>query len=253
MAQEQRLAPNLRTMRVLEILGNSDRAMTATEINQQMGLPKQTVHRLCNTLIDEGYLVKEAGGKRLRPARRLRQMASGILAASQIHIARHQILLDVARQVEETVNFVVPEDKGMRYLDRVETAWAFRIQLPIGTRVPFHCTASGKTFLASLPTSSREAMVASLTLPPLTRNTLVKPADLLRELDLIAERGFASDNEEFVEGMVAVAVPVTDLEGRFLAALAFHGPTQRISMDRAIQRVDVLTDGARRLRTALFD
>ena len=74
----------------------------------------------------------------------------GLLYNSRDHMARRQILLNIANKVKETVNFVVPEASGMNYIDRVETDWAFRIQLPIGTNVPFHCTASGKCFLASL-------------------------------------------------------------------------------------------------------
>ena len=105
---------------------------------------------MCNTLSEEGFLFREKPGKKLRPARRLRRLASGLLQASRYHIARHQILLNVAEQVGETVNFVMPEEDGMSYIDRVETDWPFRVQLPVGSHVPFHCTASGKVFLASL-------------------------------------------------------------------------------------------------------
>ena len=54
---------------------------------------------------------------------------------------RRQILLDVAQEVGETVNFAVPRETGMDYLDRVETGWAFRIQLPTGCAraLSLHC------------------------------------------------------------------------------------------------------------------
>ncbi len=42
-----------------------------------------------------------------------------------------------------TCNIATPDRDGMVYIDRVETKWPLRIQLPIGTTVPFHCTASG--------------------------------------------------------------------------------------------------------------
>ena len=82
-------------------------------------------------------------------------MATGLMSASEIHVARRQILEELAARVGETVNFVVPAESGMSYLYRVETDWALRVQLPIGTHVPFHCTASGKTFMASLPEARR--------------------------------------------------------------------------------------------------
>lgn len=252
MTETERIPTNLRTLRILEILGRADRSMSPTEINAQLGLPKQSVHRLCKTLIAEGYLVRDTSAKGLRPSRRAREMASGILFASRFHIARHQVLLDIAEQVSETVNFVVPEEEGMIYMDRVETDWPFRIQLPVGSHVPFHCTASGKTFLASLAPAFRRAMVDSLSLKAWTDNTLVDKGKLLAELDEIDKQGFALDREEFMLGMVAIAVPVHDRAGNFFAALAFHGPTQRLSIDRLLDNRAVLSDGANRLTKAIF-
>lgn len=252
MGNEGRIPTNLRTLRILEVLGNSDKSMSPTEINSHLKLPKQTVHRLCKTLIEEGYLIRDTNDRGLRPSRRLRNMASGILFASRFHLARHQVLLDIAEEVKETVNFVVPEDEGMTYLDRVETDWPFRILLPIGTHVPFHCTASGKTFLASLAPAFRKAMVESLALEKCTPNTHQNSETLLVELAKIAKQGYALDDEEFVEGMVAIAVPIKDGSGRFLAALAFHGPVQRLTIQKALSRIDVLLDGAKRLTNAIY-
>lgn len=247
-----RIPTNLRTLLILEVLGRSDGAMTATEINAQIGLPKQTVHRLCATLEAEGFLTREGGSMRYLPARRLRELGTGLVLNSRNHVARHQILIDVAREVRETVNFVVPEADGMSYVDRVETDWMFRIQLPVGSHVPFHCTASGKCFLASLSPAKRKQMVHSLTLSEETRKTRTDPEQLLAELKEIAAQGYSTDDEEFLDGMIAVAVPVTDSSGRFFAALAFHGPTQRLTLGEIVARKPVLQDAALRLRNVLF-
>ena len=252
MAETDRIPTNLRTLLILEILGKSDRAMTATEINETLGLPKQTVHRLCTTLEENGFLTRHGKDRQYQVARRLRELGSGLMYSSRDHIVRHQILLEVAREVRETVNYVMPEDSGMRYLDRVETDWAFRIQLPIGTNVPFHCTASGKCFLASLAPDARERFVSSLTLSRMTSSTHTEPGPLLEELATIAQLDYSLDREEFLEGMVAIAVPVTDPAGRFVAALAFHGPTQRISLEQAIARKETLQTAAGKLRAALL-
>ena len=248
-----RIATNLRTLLILEILGKSDAALSPTEINRELGLPKQSIHRLCTTLVRQGFLVYEPDGKKLRPARRLRSMASGILHASRLHIARHQILQEVAAAVGETVNFVVPEDAGMYYIDRVDTDWPFRVQLPIGTHVPFHCTASGKTFMSTLSPRARKTLVESTRLEPCTPNTITEPELLLAELEQIARQGYALDREEFMEGMVAIAVPIRDEHNRFLAALAFHGPTLRLNIENMLERRGVLVDAAKKLSRALTE
>ena len=152
----------------------------------------------------------------------------------------------------ETVNFVVPEDQGMSYKDRVETNWAFRIQLPIGTHVPFHCTASGKTFLATLPKAERRRLVGVMKLDAMTKNTITDPEILMKELRQIARQGYAIDNEEFMDGMVATAVPVRDPSGRYVASLAFHGPVQRISYAAAVEQAEDVKASAEKLERVLF-
>ena len=252
-AQEERIPTNLRTLLILEVLGQSAVPMSPTQMNAHLGLPKQTIHRLCATLVEEGFLTYTHDGKKLRPARRARMMASGILFSSRIHIARHQILENIAQVVGETVNFVVPASDGMSYLDRVETGWPFRVQLPIGTHVPFHCTASGKTFLASLVPKEREKFALALPLERKTENTITDMQKLLSELASIASQGYALDDEEFMDGMVALAVPISDDKKRFLAALAIHGPTMRISTEKLLSQRNVLLDASRQLSEILSE
>lgn len=243
---------NLRTLLILEVLGKSDRPMTATEINAVLNLPKQTVHRLCATLEEFGFITRLSNSKKYQVARRLREFGAGLLYNSRDHIMRRQILLDVAQEVGETVNFAVPRETGMDYLDRVETGWAFRIQLPIGSRVPFHCTASGKTFLASLPMAKLKSFLATLHLQAMTQNTHVSTATLLTEIAQVRKNGYALDQEEFIDDMVAIAVPVTDPKNRYIAALAFHGPTPRVTISDAIKSKELLQSAARRISESLF-
>lgn len=250
---DKRIPTNLRTLMILEVVGHSDEPLSPTEINTELGLPKQTVHRLVATLEREGFLVRDADRNKFRPARRARMMATGLLYASRTAVIRHQILKDVAAQTGEAVNYVVPEETGMNYLDRVDTNWPFRIQLPRGTNVPFHCTASGKTFMASLSPARRRAFVQGLTLDRRTDNTHVAEDTLLDELGRISRVGFAIDNQEFMDDMFAIAVPVTDPQGRFTAALATHGPKQRLNETKVDAYSQVLKDAAQRLRVALFE
>ncbi len=252
MTSSDRIPTNLRTLLILEVLGRSDQAMTATEINDVLGLPKQTVHRLCTTLEENGFITRIGSSKKFQVARRLREFGSGLLHNSRDHITRRQILMDLANRVGETVNYVVPEDDGMRYLDRVETDWAFRIQLPIGTNVPFHCTASGKCFLASLPAKQEQNLVENLKFKAMTAQTHVSADTLLEELSAVRKQKYSLDREEFLDGMIALAVPVTDANGRFVASIAMHGPTQRLSIDLLVSQVDLIQNAAKRLSKSLF-
>ncbi len=107
-----------------------------------------------------------------------------------------------------------------------------------------HCTASGKLFLASMSRLERSRVLARL---PLTRNTprtLTDPARLEEELERLAARGIGIDNEEFVRGMSAVAVPVRAADDRVVAAVACHAPTARVMLDELLRAVPVLERAA---------
>ncbi len=248
----ERIPTNLRMILIMEVIAKAGIPLSPTEINRELGLPKQTIHRVCNTMIEEGLLVRDGAGNRLRPSRRTREIATGILTASRFHIIRRQILQSVADEVGETVNFVMPEDDGMNYVDRIETDWSFRVQLPVGSHVPFHCTASGKVFLSCLPSAKRKKMVNALNLEQLTSNTITDIDQLLSELKQISKQGFAIDNEEFMDGMVAIAVPVFDPELRYHASLAFHGPIMRLSIEGMTAKFDLLQKASHKLSETLF-
>ncbi len=252
MSYEDRIPTNLRALLILEALAAETGPVTPTELGRRIGLPKQTIHRLCATLMEEGYLARGDSEKGLRPGRRARDIAMGILHDNADVVTRRQILKRITNEVQETVNFAAPTADGMTYVDRIETDWAFRIQLPIGAVVPFHCTASGKTYLASLPTGRRRKLVNALTLDARTPNSKVDPEELLDELAQIASQGYAIDDEELMEGMVALSAPVCDHRGRFIAAIAFHGPTPRLTVDIALTHLETLKRASMDLTEALF-
>ena len=85
-----------------------------------------------------------------------------------------------------------------------------------------------------------------------TEHTHVSADTLLDELAQVRRQGYSLDREEFLEGMVALAVPVSGPNGQFVSALAFHGPTQRLDVEELVSQVGVMQEAARRISEALF-
>lgn len=135
----------------------------------------------------------------------------------------------------------------MVYLDRVETHWPLRIQLPVGTQVPFHCTASGKMYLSSLRLDKLDRFLHSTQLKKHTDHTITSPDALKEELARTRERGYSVDREEFMEGMTAVAAPICDDQGRLLSTLSLHAPTQRSTLEVLEKELHRLQDAAAQL------
>ncbi len=222
--------------------------MTPTDINEILQLPKPTIHRLCQRLEAERFLEKDLDGRRYLPGPRLREINSGVMGFTIFTQARHTVLQRLSEQIGETCNITIPVDGGMHYLDRVETRWPLRVHFPVGAIVPLHCTASGKLYLSCLPKSQRYQLVRSMTLSKYAENTQTDQDQLLAALAEIRRTRIGTDNEELVDGMVAIAVPIEDENDRLIATLAVHAPTQRMSMDDALRHAGQLQEAAGAIR-----
>ena len=231
---------NLRLLLVLEEVAKSGVPVTPTDVNASLGLPKPTIHRLFTTLEDEGFLQRDLDGRTYSPGPRLRTLSAGILSSLRIRTARLAILRKLSREIGETCNITLPDRNDMVYLERVETEWPLRIQLPPGTHVPFHCTASGKMYLSSLAPSHLDLYLQAADLRPNTPNSITDSDALRAEIGHIKQQGYSRDREEFMQDMVALAVPILDTHGRLMATLSFHAPTQRISADGVLDFLGAL-------------
>ncbi len=91
-----------------------------------------------------------------------------------------------------------------------------------------------------LPADAAESLSAGLealfevegALPRHTPATVDDPTKLMDELRAIRMRGYATDLEEFSEGLHCVAAPVRDGSGRVVAALSLSGPSARLGEER---------------------
>lgn len=239
-SKSETIPTNLRLLMVLEEVSRGGLPVTPTEVNLRLGLPKPTIHRLFATLEAEGFLQRELDGKSYSAGRRMRKLATNVLSSLRVRTARLTVLNALADEIGETCNVAVPDRDAMIYLDRVETKWPLRIQLPIGTHVPFYCTASGKMYLSTLNDAHLERYLGAAVLEGRTPNTITDRAKLRDEIAETRARGNSQDDEEFMEGMIAIAVPIRDDQGRLVSTLSFHAPTQRLTLKGAYAFVDRL-------------
>lgn len=250
-SKESGIPTNLRLLLVLEAMAKAGVPVTPTEVNQSLGLPKPTIHRLFTTLENEGFIQREIDGRGYSPGLRLRNMSTGIISSLRIRTARVAVLSKLADEVGETCNIALPDRDAMIYLDRVETKWPLRIQLPIGSRVPFYCTASGKMYLSSLDNRHLKNYAQATAMEPRTKATITRSETLIEEVKNIREVGYALDRCEFMEGMTAVAVPIFEGNGRLVSTLSIHAPEQRFPLPRAVECVGLLKESAKQLSDLL--
>ena len=191
-----------------------------------------------------GILQRQSDGRHYASGARLRRLARNMLLHDTVHGARHQVLRRLVEEIGETCNLTALDGSEVVYLDRVETHEPLRISLQPGSRVPVHCSASGKLFLGQLAPLQRRQLLEAVPLTRYTPNTLTDPVRLLAEIDTIQQAGFALDNEEYLPGLFCVAVLVPVSQGRSNMCLAVQAPTLRLNQTKAMALLPALQRAA---------
>lgn len=240
-----------RAFAVLECFGRHQKPLRLSDVVDDLGLPKQTVHRMIGQLQALDLLERDLQPEKFRFGNRLRKLGiAAIVSQNQTAVIR-AILDDLVSKFEETVNIGVLDNGEVLYIDRVECHWPLRVQLSPGSRVKVHCTAIGKLLLAYLPEAQFAATLKSMTLEKYTPNTIVDVASLESECRKIRAQGYSENAGEDLRGLVALAVPVLGEDGQVVAGLAVHAPEARMNLEAMRDQIDTLIDAAGRLGEAL--
>ena len=239
-----------KALAVLEAVADQSQSVGLPDLSARLELPRQTVHRILLQLEASGLLQRDLIRDRFSIGQRFSALALRSLHTRNQSAPVRQILKALVDETGETSNIGVLDGLDFLYIERIESAWSLRVHLQVGSRLPAYSTSGGKVMLAHLDESLRARLLRSSELKTLTPKTHTRLTELEVELDQIRERGYAINDEEFSTGIVGVAVPVSDHDGRIIAALALQGPAPRLNLDRAVSFVPRMAEAARSLSRA---
>lgn len=234
----------LRAFAVLEQVVNAPGPMSLDALTSALNLPKPTVFRIVNLLNDARLLRREPAGKRYTVGPRLTSFAVDLWRSDTLRLQWRRALEDAVAKIGESCNLTLLENNQVLYLDRVETSHPLRLHLEAGTRVPLHCTASGKLFLSLMDVAEAKRALGPEPYQRFTSKTITTFAALQAELARVRKSGIGTHDSELFEDSVAIAVPVFGRGGAIVAAVAMHAPSSRASIKSCMGYVDALRRAA---------
>jgi len=178
--KEDNIPATLRAVAVVEALVAAERPASLAELTAASRLPKPTLYRMLAMLEAANLVAREPGARRYAPGPRLVALGRNVMLNGGLRTERHAILARLVEEIGETCNFTMLDGDAVVYLDRVEASWPLRMNLSSGSRVPLHCTASGKLLLALLPKAARTRLAAQLALTRYTDTTITDPLEMHR-------------------------------------------------------------------------
>jgi IclR family acetate operon transcriptional repressor len=205
--------------------------LTLTQIAEQVGMHKSTVLRLLHTLENKRFISRDKISGMYQLGWGFVEMASVMLHNLNIQRLIQPYLQCLSDESGETVDLAILDGDHVIYLEVVESPKRVKIAAAVGERLPVFCTATGKAFLAYLP-SDQLKDVLSEGLARYTENTLLTLEELYEDLNLTRERGFAISEQEYERDINAVAAPILDANDYPVAVIAIVGPAFRLSRER---------------------
>jgi IclR family KDG regulon transcriptional repressor len=228
----------IRALDIFEALAESDAELGVSELSQRLGIQKAGLVRILHTIEKRGYLERnlETGNYRIG----LRAFEMGQVYRHQLGLfqASRPILREIVRRCDESAYIAVLRGHDVVYLDVIQTSKPLRLASRVGSITPAYSTAVGKVQMAFLPPPILAEYLGGLRLSPMTDQTITDMEVLRRELDAIAQQGYASDDQEYEVGVRCIAVPIWDHNRRVIAGISVSGPLSRMTEERI--RVELL-------------
>jgi DNA-binding IclR family transcriptional regulator len=209
-------------LNLLEELAQSADGMTAVELAASIGIHKTSVYRYLNTLLETGYIRNNGDGV-YHLGNKILELGSQLLRRMPLREIAHPFLVKLSAETQKTVHLCVLDGHDVIYIDKVESQRSLPMMSRIGSRAPAYCTGVGKALLSSLPTDQAVSLLQETTLQKRTANTITDPMQLLEELKITAERGYAIDNSEHEEGIKCFAATIRGYGGETVGAISITG------------------------------
>lgn len=222
-----------RILETTEFIAHHDGQYKAEQVIKKLDYPNASANKLFTDMTSAGFLQKSILG-RITLGNEFRDLAHAALSHKHYKDKRMMLLNSLSEIIGETCGISIASGANMIYFERAQTNWPLQIHLPPGAHVPMTATASGKLYLSELPSSAQKTILQNIGLQRFTRNTIVNIDDLLDNLLTIKTQGYATDNEEFIEGMSTIAIPIKNDQMAF-GYLFCHAPTFRKPLNELLE------------------
>jgi len=212
----------------------------------ETGLHSSTTFRILSSMVDNGFVERDAGGK-YQLGSRLVRLGNRVHAQADVRQIALPVMEQLRDELGETVNLTVREGDEVVYIEKATPNRMMHVQQLIGSRAPLHVTAVGKLMLALGSDAECQGYAARTNLPAYTRNTINTLPRLQQAAEQLRTQGYAFDDEEAEIGVGCIGTVIYDATDNVVAGLSVSAPIER----RKLEWVENLLHAARQISEQL--
>lgn len=249
--KEQTVPALERALSLFELLAQTRRGLSLSEISRRLGIPKSSAHLIVTTLERRGYLQRNAQTGHFCFGLKLVSLTRTALASLDLREVARPFLLDLSKRTGLTVHLAVLEGSEAVIIDKIEAPGLLKVATWVGRRMDANCTGVGKALIAWLPDEELDALFSGRPLPRHNHRTITSLARLKQDLRLARKRGYSFDNEEDEIGLRCLGAPILSHDNRAIAALSVAGTTAQIPLQSVAALAEAVKDAASNIAARL--
>lgn len=223
-----------RAIKVLEILASAQQGMSLAQLAFQTKVPKSTMFRILHTLHRHSVIVEDKERKLFTLGMKLLGWGNAALSRIDLKTIAHQHLLKLAHETRESFYLALLDHDEVVLVDRADTPEIWKMVTRLGSRSPFHCTATGLVIAAAMTDEAVDEMIQRHGFRKFTPKTITTAAKLKKRLREVRHLGYAVCDGEYKADLCAIAVPLWDHSGKVVASLMTAISSERSSKDKKL-------------------
>jgi IclR family transcriptional regulator, KDG regulon repressor len=223
-----------RAIKVLELLSSAQHGMSLAQLAVQTKVPKSTMFRILHTLHEHSIIVEDRERKLFSLGMKLLGWGNAALARLDLKTIAHQHLQKLAHETRESFYLALLDHDEVVLVDRADTPEIWKMVTRLGSRSPFHCTATGLVIAAAMTDDDVDDLIQRHGLKKFTAKTLTSAQKLKKRLKEVRQLGYAVCDGEYKPDLCAIAVPICDHTGKIVASLMTAIQSERTSKDKRL-------------------
>jgi IclR family transcriptional regulator, acetate operon repressor len=221
-----------RGLLILEAVGKSQEPISLGELAAMLDIDRSSAFRLANTLKRRGFLANASAGRDYVLGPSVWRLSRQYDWSKMLARVAHEPLKTLAAATNETAHLAVREGRRALFIDHAAGSHVISISGQTGELVPLYCTSHGKALLTDFEERDLVDLFGAKPMKAYTRNTIQSIRSLAAECKSIREKGFATDESEYLEGVRCLAAPIRDREGAVIASIGISAPAARFPRER---------------------
>ena len=244
-------APSVKkAFQILKLISDTDGGLGISDLAKRLEMGKSTVHGITSALEALGTIIRDPKTKRYILGLTLLELGRSAYSQIDLKDLVRPVMEDLMEKTQESVFVGVLNGERVTILDIVESKQDLKMTSTRGTTIPLLAGATGKVFLATMSDEKAREIIGEKGLSSYTEHSITDPEAYLQAVRIAREKGYATDYEEYILGVRAVASPVR-AENHLISAIWVVGFKASLNDDKMESVIKAIKESAEKISHSL--